>query len=420
LRALTLISILFISIFFNSNAQSQKEKLEMQRSEKLKKVEEIHRTLSAHQQQQTASLEYLSTVNEEIVQRKQLLDNLHHTYPLLKEEVELISLEILQKERHLKELKKEYGELMYVASKTNYGWSHLALIFSSEDFHQFIRRMTYLRQYQEETKREVLEIEHARILLDERKKLLEEKHIEQEKLLALEQEQITSLLNLEQEHQQLLMSLKKEIPLLQKQLQREQTLLKSLESEILKSIAQNQPSTTQNTTTKEEENTNNDAKSIESKSVTINNEIKIVDSKTKALSFGETKGKMTSPVKEGFICARFGRQEHPILPKVFIENLGVDIRTNEQSEVYAIFDGTVLSVNEVPELHWMVIVSHGDYFSVYAKMEKIKVKKGQKITSQTPLGVVAKSEAGFYDLQFQIWKGQQKLNPEEWLENSLK
>jgi septal ring factor EnvC (AmiA/AmiB activator) len=412
IKSLYSIFLIFV-VNFSIYAQSQKEKLEMHRIEKLKKVEEIHRTLSAHQQQQTASLEYLSTVNEEIVQRKQLLDNLHQTQPLLKEEVELITLEISQKERHLKELKKEYGELMYVASKTNYGWSHLALIFSSEDFHQFIRRMSYLSQYQEERKREVLEIEHARILLDDRKKLLEEKHIEQEKLLLLEQEQIISLLNLEQEHQQLLVSLKKEIPLLQKQLQKEQKMLKSLENEILKSI-------TQNTTIKEEENTNNDTKNIENKLVTINNEIKIVESKTKVLSFGETKGKMTYPVREGFICSHFGRQEHPVLPKVFIENLGVDIRTNEQSEVYAVFDGTVLSVNEVPELHWMVIVSHGEYFSVYAKMEKIKVKKGQKITSQTPLGVVAKSEAGFYDLQFQIWKGQQKLNPEEWLENSLK
>ncbi|GAB4328647.1 MAG: peptidoglycan DD-metalloendopeptidase family protein [Flammeovirgaceae bacterium] len=418
IKELHIIIFGFLITFSNSFAQSQKEKLEIERNKKLKKVEGIHQTLLAHHHQQNASLEYLSTINEEIEQRKRLLDNLHQIQPLLKEEVEQISQDIQQKERHLKELKKEYGELMYVASKTHYGWGHLALIFSSQDFHQLIQRMSYLHHYQKERKREVLEIEHAKALLDERKKSLDDKHQEQEKLLILEQEQITSLLELEQKHQQLLVQLKKEIPLLEKQLQKEQKALKNLENQILKWISFTPTFSEENISSKEKTKiTNDNNKNLENKAITTNEEIKIVeDSKSLVLRFSDTKGKMPYPVKEGFICTHFGRQAHPVLPKVFVENLGVDIRTNEQSDVYAVFEGTVLSVNEVPELNWMVIVSHGDYFSVYAKLEKVKVKKGQKVTSQMPLGTVVKGESGFYDLQFQIWKGQEKLNPEEWLE----
>ncbi len=121
------------------------------------------------------------------------------------------------------------------------------------------------------------------------------------------------------------------------------------------------------------------------------------------------------PVKEGFISGKFGRQEHPILPKVWIENIGIDIRTNEAEKVYAVSDGKVTAIKKVPGMEHVIMIQHGEYFTVYAKLKEVFVKRGQQINEQALIGTVAPNEEGISELQFQIWHHQTRLDPQEWL-----
>ena len=63
----------------------------------------------------------------------------------------------------------------------------------------------------------------------------------------------------------------------------------------------------------------------------------------------------------------------------------------------------------------MVAVQHGDYITVYANLSRVNVKTNQKVKAKDPLGEVYTDKDGVSELQFQIWKNYDRLNPEAWL-----
>lgn len=64
----------------------------------------------------------------------------------------------------------------------------------------------------------------------------------------------------------------------------------------------------------------------------------------------------------------------------------------------------------------MVLVKHGEYFSVYSQVENISVSENQAIKAGEKIGTVAKDpETGEYELFFQIYKNKKRLNPEQWI-----
>ena len=82
----------------------------------------------------------------------------------------------------------------------------------------------------------------------------------------------------------------------------------------------------------------------------------------------------------------------------------------------AVFDGIVKKIAIVPgEFKYVVIVQHGAYFTVYAKLKKVNVKMGQQIARQDVIGEVNTDVDGISEVQFQVWKNTQKLDPELWL-----
>jgi septal ring factor EnvC (AmiA/AmiB activator) len=132
-------------------------------------------------------------------------------------------------------------------------------------------------------------------------------------------------------------------------------------------------------------------------------------------AFTQHRGKLPWPVKTGFISNKFGIQPHAVLRNIQVENLGIDIQTQEESIVHAIFGGIVKTIAFVPGMNQVVIIQHGKYHTVYAKLKSTSVNEGQHVESQGPIGVVYTHKNGLTELQLQIWKGIQKLNPAGWL-----
>jgi septal ring factor EnvC (AmiA/AmiB activator) len=133
-------------------------------------------------------------------------------------------------------------------------------------------------------------------------------------------------------------------------------------------------------------------------------------------SFAELKSRMAWPVSSGFISSHFGRQAHPILKGIYVENHGITIQTNKGEEVKAVFDGQVSYVGAIQGIK-LVAIQHGDYFTVYNRLKVLWVKSGQKVKSQESIGEVMTNAEGVTELQFQIWKNNEKLDPENWLLN---
>ena len=120
-------------------------------------------------------------------------------------------------------------------------------------------------------------------------------------------------------------------------------------------------------------------------------------------------------VSKGFISQRFGKHAHPVLKNVVVENLGVDIQTNTSEPVRAVFDGTVATKAFIQGMGNVVMVQHGEYFTVYGNLKSTSVNTGQKVKAKDTLGTVGTDADNVSVLKFFIWKGNTKLDPEAWL-----
>ena len=64
----------------------------------------------------------------------------------------------------------------------------------------------------------------------------------------------------------------------------------------------------------------------------------------------------------------------------------------------------------------VLIVRHGEYFSVYSNLYEVNVQRDQKIKTKQVLGSIYNTNSQKRNvLGFQIWKSREKLNPTNWL-----
>ncbi|MDO4320216.1 MAG: M23 family metallopeptidase, partial [Bacteroidales bacterium] len=67
--------------------------------------------------------------------------------------------------------------------------------------------------------------------------------------------------------------------------------------------------------------------------------------------------------------------------------------------------------------HNIVIVRHGEYLTVYGGLDRLNVKKGDKLKAGQQLGTiyVDRDDDNRASLHFEIRLEKQKLNPVEWV-----
>ena len=78
-------------------------------------------------------------------------------------------------------------------------------------------------------------------------------------------------------------------------------------------------------------------------------------------------------------------------------------------------DGDVRVVFFVPSLGYSALIKHGEYFTVYGGLKEPLIKAGDKVTTGQNLGEVITKPEGVTELWFEIRKGRNPLNPEQWL-----
>jgi len=139
---------------------------------------------------------------------------------------------------------------------------------------------------------------------------------------------------------------------------------------------------------------------------------------TAASGFAAAKGSLPRPVSGQFsIVSRFGRHPLPDLPEVMFDNPGIDAVVAPGASALAVYPGTVTGVYVLPGFETVVIVSHGEYYTVYGNIGKPAVSKGDKVQQGQPLGKLVSDadEGGRTTIHFEIYKNREKLNPEAWI-----
>ena len=77
------------------------------------------------------------------------------------------------------------------------------------------------------------------------------------------------------------------------------------------------------------------------------------------------------------------------------------------------------SVMVIPGAGKVVMVSHGEYRTVYANLQEVFVRKGDQLEIKESIGKLLLNENGISEAHFEIWKissdGMNTENPSYWL-----
>ncbi len=382
--------ILLIFCSTNSLAQKNKVQLEREKKQNLKKIAEASRILKETASEKQASLGQLSALNAQIVSRAERIRVITREISYLEQEMVELSQIAYAMENDIVNLQQEYAAMVYAAAKANNNYSKLVFLFSASTFNQLAMRYKYLQQYTEARKVQVKQIKTIKTILQGQKVKLEEKKQEKNSLLQAQINENSNLLALKSKQSEMI----EKLSLREKELEEERTESNKAVARLDKLI----------TDLIEEERL---ARLAENTNTSSN--------VAASSSFAGSKARLNWPVESGFISGKFGEQPHPVLKGIKVNNNGIDIQTKKGEEVKAVYDGEVWTIATIPGLNKLVAIRHGDYTTVYAKLGKVVVKTGQKVRAKQVIGEVYTDKEGTTELQFQIWRNQEKLNPQIWL-----
>ncbi|MGH2665322.1 murein hydrolase activator EnvC family protein [Flavobacterium sp.] len=311
-----------------------------------------------------------------------------------------VSVNRLKKEMEV--LKEDYAEMIVKSYKSRSEQSKAMFLLSSENFLQAYKRAQYMKQYSNFRRMQGEEIKAKTLQLEQFNTKLQVQKQEKVKLIAESEKEKQELEKEKKEQQRLLNLIKKDKNKIIAEIKKKQKESKAIERQIDRLIreaiaaANKKVGNTTNTTTF----------------------VLTPEAKELANDFKSNRGRLPWPVEKGLLTKKFGRQPHPLEPSIIIESSGIEISSERGAKARSIFTGEVSDVQMASNGTATIIIRHGDYTTTYSNIEKVFVKKGDKISTKEVLGEIHFNNfTGKAILKFLIFQNTTKLNPQSWIIN---
>ena len=404
---------LCFGIFLSFSVFSQtKEELKKQKSTIEKEIDYTTNLLNKTKANKRKSLSYLRVLDKQISNKESLLKTLNIEISLLIKQIRKTELSIIKtqqsifdEEEELILLKSEYSKMIFACFKNKGNRNDLIFIISAEDFNQAYKRIMYLKQYAT-----FRQDQADKIIKSQKNLLIKEQELtkknnqlifdsnEKINLVSNKKLELKSISETETEKQKLLNKLSNSEREFKKQLKSKQKRSKDLDNEIRKII------TEEIRKAREDAERKNKGFSLTPESMALSSE------------FNKNKGKLPWPLEKGVIIQGYGKQNHTVLAGIETFNNGIDILTDENMNIRAVFDGTVSRIFFIKGEGKAILLNHGEYFSVYSGLKEVSVKVGDKLLAKEKIGIVFTQEIeDKTELHFEIWKGYDKQDPSKWL-----
>jgi murein hydrolase activator len=388
LLLICIVLVSFPAVVYGQGPKS-KSQLQKEKQQNLEKIKEVEKIIAETATKKKNSIGELTALNHRIQQQENLIGSINGEINLLNRDIDENNGIISALESDLDDLKKEYVAMLFAAQKANNSVTRLTFLFSAASFDQLVMRLHYMEQYGDTRKLQATQIIKVQEELSGQVEKIKVKREEKNKLLTEEVAENTNLTGLKKKQGTLVKTLQKEEKKLKRDLEDTKKAIAELDKKIEELI---------------KEEMEREARSVRSKDVVA-----------LSSSFEDNKKKFPWPVESGFISQRFGRQNHPALKGIIIQNDGINIQTRNGEHVRAIFDGEVTAVAVVPGMGSTVLINHGSYFTVYTGLKDIVVRRGQKVKTNQELGAIISNADGISELRFRIYKDKTPLDPQNWL-----
>jgi len=373
--------LLFCSIYF-SFSQTPNKLIE-KKNNLLDEINLSKKTLESAKKQKKISTQELQALSTYITLRK----DLKNTIVQQKDSIELYKKEIEQKIKITEEKKQRvlssYKNLIRSIYFNEFQISMMGFVFSTESFKDALNRYIYYKD-QENVRQNLLQELYflKKELLDFRNNL--NHNIELKDTLIKEFNNESDSLNF-----------------LKKDKERVTKGLAKRERELIEHINQQKK----------------EAKKLEEEIIETQKQIELKNTKLiGGLGFEETKKKLIWPVEKWILLSKFGEVYHKDLPGIKIVNNGIELGVDKEAIVRSVYNGVVSKIIITPNGLKAIIIRHGQYLTVYVNLTETHVKVGETILTGQKIGVVFSYESDDSGiLEFQIWKGLEKINPMNWL-----
>ncbi|MBP6311118.1 MAG: peptidoglycan DD-metalloendopeptidase family protein [Flavobacteriales bacterium] len=384
-----------------SSAQSQGE-LEKKRTALDKQIRTTTALIDQARKEQRVTQQQLQLLESQIGARQQLINTMSGELRRVEQQILDDEQMVASLNEDLGTLKEEYGRMLQFAYRNRSSYDRMSYLFAASSFQQAFKRSRYLNQIGEQRQRQAALISETSAAIEQRVAGLTAQRQDKKKLVNDQLAEKQKLDSDRNGQQTALSSLKKEEGKLRETQKKQENKRKELDRAIRKAI---------------EESMKPKAGSTAAKSgkldLTLTPEAKELNE-----DFVKNKGKLPWPVEKGVITSRFGKQAHPVIAGIQIDNSGIDITTEIGAPVRALFRGEVSSVIVLPGAGKAVIVSHGAYRTVYSNLREASVAKGQNVDTKQTIGTVLNGDNGSV-AHIEIWKitanGLEKTDPAPWL-----
>ena len=455
-------TILILNIFFGiaAFAQVDKSKMENERNAIKKELSEIQKVYNEVKGQRKETIGQLNLIQKKVALQNQYVNNINKEIRLINDDIYLTAKEIIKLQSDLDTLKSQYARSVVYAYKNRSTYDYLNFIFSASSFNDALKRVSYLRSYRAYRQEQVENIKEMQQAIERRKQELLSKKTQKSSALQNQTQQLAELENQKKEKDavvaklkskeselareiaakkkreqqlknQIAAVIKRELELARKKAAEEAAARKKKEEEERRRAREAEALAAKNNAAKNNNASSNTAttgsaskgaetavatttKAAEPKTTRAYENLNAADAKLSS-SFAGNKGSLPWPVDAGFVSIPYGtsKVEGTSLTQ---DNPGITIATpSVGTTVKAVFDGEVSAVSNLGD-GMMVMIRHGNYFTVYSNLSSVSVSKGANVRTGQAIGRTAQSDDGTGgQLDFLIMVSSNNVNPITWL-----
>ena len=379
------LAIFLCPIHAESGKDLQKKQKRLQQE-----IEQTNKMLSQTKRDESATLNKLNLLNQNIKNQRRLISTLDNEIIALNREMVQLSGRRDSLQHILEGYKLDYAQFIRQTHFARVQQSPLLFVLSSENFQQLVRRARYMQEFAHFRQEQVKRIEATQAEIDTQNALLKANKSDKETALSTRKREQANLQRDERKQQSMLTQLKSKEKDLSTKLKKQQKKAADLNKKIDEMVRQQAEKASKTTLTKEQ--------------------------KLIAGGFEANKGRLPWPVEKGMISGHFGKQQHPVYSQVTIDNKGIYIQTVAGTKARAVYKGEVTSCFMVAGTY-AVIVQHGNYRTVYSNLSKLSVKQGDKVEAKQYIGTIFTDaeQDQKTELYFQVYKDKNVVNPELWI-----
>lgn len=385
-------------------SQNKAEKLKQKQRDLEEKINNTKNMIGTTKNSQRLTIAELAIINQQINYREDLLKNISSQVRNLNQQIEENKSVIVSMETDLTQLKHQYSLMLQYAYKHRNSYHNLMFVFAAKDFNQAYHRVKYLKQFGDSQKNQVNLIQETQKKLQQKNDELQGIRVEKEQLANIQEEEKKNFLTDKEKQQQALMDLQKEEKKLKQVLQDQEETKRKLAREIKKAIEEEIRKQAEEERKKQAKAGGNKTTTTATTPKTGTGFVETPEGKMESTKFENNKGLLPWPVEKGAITSGFGKNAHPTLSGVIVNNNGIDIGAPKGAKVRSVFEGTVSSIFVISGAGKIVMVSHGSYRTVYANLAEVSVAKGQKIKTKQEIGTLLPGEGAVSEAHFEIWK----------------